>query len=59
MNVITVTTDHHKLESRNRGPLSGHGGADYCLMENFESALYVSVVHVWMKTFENICEIAF
>nr|XP_034323403.1 putative oxidoreductase YteT isoform X3 [Crassostrea gigas] len=31
---------HHKLESRNRGPLSGHGGADYCLMENFESALY-------------------
>lgn len=46
MNVITVTTDHHKLESRNRGPLSGHGGADYCLMENFESALYVSVVHV-------------
>lgn len=44
MNVITVTTDHHKLESRNHGPLSGHGGADYCTMENFESALYVSVL---------------
>lgn len=31
---------HHKLESRNRGPLSGHGGADYYLMEHFESAFY-------------------
>lgn len=46
MNVIIVIIDYYKLESRNRGLFLGYGGVDYCLMENFESVFYVSVVYV-------------
>ncbi|XP_048732868.2 putative oxidoreductase YteT isoform X5 [Ostrea edulis] len=37
---VTGQRYHHKLESEHKGPLSGHGGADYCLMEHFQQALY-------------------
>nr|XP_022332347.1 uncharacterized protein LOC111130029 isoform X4 [Crassostrea virginica] len=31
----------HELKAPPRGPLSGHGGADRCLMDHFEHALHV------------------
>ncbi|XP_062601789.1 putative oxidoreductase YteT [Saccostrea cucullata] len=31
---------HHELESEHSGPLSGHGGGDYCLMEHFLHAIH-------------------